>query len=103
MRANPKGAGNGDYEVDGATVATRLSTFDSCISSGSCKCDANACSSTTDIATYDLGRWYEAQRAVLPAPGTPSTINSDGKQHEIIVRWRERNDIEMSQTWAIEF
>lgn len=98
MRANPKGAGNGDYVVDGTSLASKLASFES-----GTKCDATACSSTSAIALYDLGRWYEAQRAVLPTPGTPSTIGKSGNAHTITIRWRERGDIEMSQTWVVEF
>lgn len=96
MRANPKGAGDGDYVVDETNLAAKLSSF----ASGP-KCDVSACSSTSAIALYDLGRWYEAQRA-LPAPGTPSSISKTGNEHTIIIRWRERGEIEMSQTWIVE-
>lgn len=99
MRANPKGAGDGDYEIDETNVAAKLDSFASAT-----KCDVNPCSTPSAIALYDLGRWYEAQRAVLPAPGTrPSTIDKTGNVHTIIIRWRERGDIEMSQFWEIEF
>ncbi len=98
MRANPKGAGDGDYVVNETSLATKLSSF----ASGT-KCDTNVCSTTSAIALFDLGRWYEAQRAVLPAPGMPSTISKSGNSHTITIRWRERGDIEMSQAWVVEF
>lgn len=98
MRANPKGASDGDYVVNETDVAAKLSSFASAT-----KCDVSTCGTPSAVALYDLGRWYEAQRAVLPTPGTPSTIDKVGNVHTIVIRWRERGDREMSQTWVVEF
>ncbi len=103
MRANPKGAGNGDYIVLDATAKnTKLSSFASCIADNTCKCDASPCTSFSKIATYDLGRWYDAQKATLPAAELPSTIQKAGNEHTITIRWRERGDMDMSQVWVVE-
>ncbi len=101
MRANSKGAGNGDYHVPQNTnVNAKLSTYESCKASA-CNCDTATCATTTNIATYDIGKWYEAQRRILPQSNNLSTIEKSGNQHTIILRWMER-DLEITQTWVIE-
>jgi type IV pilus assembly protein PilV len=101
MRANPKGAGDGNYDIaTKADMEAKLTAYESCKSSG-CNCDTATCSSTANIAIYDLAKWHEAQQKTLPQFDLFSTIDKDGNQHTITIRWRER-DLAMSQTWVVE-
>lgn len=103
MRSNSASvASGGAYDVsDSTAVNTLLSDYGTCRTS-SCDCDNNSCNST-DLATYDLGKWYDRMNAVLPgAKDSPATIAIDAsKKVTITVNWRER-DLGKSQTWEIQ-
>ena len=101
MRANHVAAGTGAYDLATATdVNNRLSTYNACKAS-SCNCDASACSTSTDEATYDIGKWYEAQDSLLPGSAiNRSTIKRVGNQYTITIRWWER-ELPIIQTWVV--
>ncbi len=102
MRANRVAAGAGAYDTgsSNSTVNTKLSTYTSCKAS-SCNCDSTACAAATDVATYDIGKWYEAQDALLPGTAQQrSTIVKTGAHYTITLRWYER-DLQISQSWDI--
>lgn len=101
MRANPKGAGDGSYDIPTKSdMQAKLTAYEGCKSSG-CNCDTAVCSSTANIAIYDIAKWHEAQQKALPQFGDFSTIEKVGNQHTITIRWKER-DLPITQTWVIE-
>lgn len=101
MRANDDGAKDGSYNIPTkADMEAKLAAYDGCKSSG-CNCDTATCTSTANIAIYDIAKWHEAQQTILPQFDQFSTIEKDGNQHTITIRWRER-DLPMSQTWVVE-
>lgn len=103
MRLNSNSVTDGGaYDVaDTTAVNTLLSDYATCKTS-SCDCDSTACN-TTDLATYDLGKWYDRMNVVLPgAKDSPATIEIDAsKKVTITVSWRER-DLGKTQTWEIQ-
>lgn len=103
MRANSAGVTSGGaYDVsDSTAVNTLLSDYGTCRTS-SCDCDTNSCSSN-NLATYDLGKWYDRMNAILPgAKDSPATIAIDAsKKVRITVTWQER-DLGKTQTWEIQ-
>ncbi len=100
MRANSGAAGTGSYTVnDTAAASTKYSAYQSC-STSTCNCDSTACTNT-DLALYDLGKWYATQLKSLPQSSTQkSTITVSGSTYTITIQWVER-DIPMSQKWAV--
>jgi type IV pilus assembly protein PilV len=103
MRANPTAAASGLYHVpDTSIVDSKQSAYGSCTSGGSCACHAaGAACDISNLALYDLGKWYEEQQKALPQSATPSTITRNGNQHTIVIRWIER-ELSMQQEWVIE-
>jgi type IV pilus assembly protein PilV len=103
MRINSAAvASGGAYDVsDASAVSTLLSDYGTCRTS-SCDCDNTSCNST-DLATYDLGKWYDRMNAILPgAKDNPATIAIDAsKKVTITVNWQER-DLGKTQTWEIQ-
>jgi type IV pilus assembly protein PilV len=103
MRINSAAvASGGAYDVsDASAVSTLLSDYGTCRTS-SCDCDNTSCNST-DLATYDLGKWYDRMNAILPgAKDSPATIAIDAsKKVTITVNWQER-DLGKTQTWEIQ-
>jgi type IV pilus assembly protein PilV len=101
MRSNHVAAGLGAYDLGTATaISTKLSAYNSCKAS-SCNCDNTACSTATDVATYDIGKWYEAQDLLLPGSAiSRSTIERAGNAYTITIRWWER-ELQITQTWKV--
>lgn len=87
MRANNVGAAAGSYNRASAPTGTIKD------------CDSVSCSSS-ELALYDLDRWYKALAARLPDPlSTVSSIVTVGNEHTVTIRWTER-DMEVVQTWV---
>jgi type IV pilus assembly protein PilV len=65
-------------------------------------CDTTSCTST-DLAAYDVRKWYDRAVAILPnAATTPPTIQiNSSKQATITIRWMER-DLSMRQIWVVQ-
>lgn len=103
MRANGASvADGGTYDVSNADAAKSIIiAYENCKAS-TCNCDASSCSSSV-LATYDLGKWYERTSALLPgAKDSPATVVIDGsKKITITVNWLER-DLGKSQKWEIQ-
>lgn len=103
MRLNSNGvADGGTYDVaNTSAVNTLLSNYATCRTS-SCDCDNTSCD-TAELATYDLGKWYDRMNAILPgAKDKPATIDIDAsKKVTITVHWQER-DLGKTQTWEIQ-
>ena len=103
MRANGSAAIDGGiYDVPTtAAMNTAHGTYGSCKGS-SCGCDTTACASA-DMATYDIGSWYDRVVATLPdAQTNPPTIQIDAsKQVTITIRWLER-DMSWTQSWIVQ-
>lgn len=99
MMANRAGADNGSYIVaEAPTTAT------------SCGDDDAGCTSSADLAQYDLKQWYDQQKKSLPTPGTPSSISRSIvdvgagvtlNRYTVTVRWMER-DIPVEQSWVVD-
>lgn len=105
MRANNTSAtvaNGGTYDVSSAAAATAIINSYATCSSSSCACDTSSCSAT-DLATYDLGKWYERMAAVLPDAGNSlATIDITAtKQVTITISWKER-DLNKSQSWVMQ-
>jgi type IV pilus assembly protein PilV len=97
-----KDADGSGYDVPtAADLNTVLTTYNACVSS-TCRCDTAQCASS-DLAAYDVGKWYDKIVATLPnARNTPPTIQVGAtKLTTITIRWAER-DLQMSQTWAVQ-
>lgn len=105
MRTNPAGRSGGSYDVGTATVTTIISNYQTCKSS-ICNCDnaASTCSAS-NLALYDLGKWYEMQDKLLPGASSVaanrSTIARAGNTITITLRWIEQ-DLLREQIWAVE-
>jgi type IV pilus assembly protein PilV len=93
----------GTYDVPDAPSATSIiSTYQSCKSS-TCTCDATAVCDTTQLATHDLGKWYERMSQVLPgASNNLATIVIDStKKVTVTINWTER-DMSKNQKWEVQ-
>jgi type IV pilus assembly protein PilV len=105
MRANHLGVTANNYNVPNAAAATSAAT-NTCLAS-SCKCDsAGANCSTSDLAAYDLARWYGRLQSLLPGASTNlATISRDAATNvvTITISWTERDQQQpVSQTWVIQ-
>lgn len=95
----------GTYDVPDTSSATSIiSTYQSCKSS-TCACDATAVCDTTQLATHDLGKWYERMGQVLPGASNNNnlaTIVIDStKKVTVTINWTER-DISKNQKWEVQ-
>jgi type IV pilus assembly protein PilV len=91
MRANSAAVSAGIYEVS-APPATEVT----------CGEDAAGCGSAAELAAYDLTRWYQALDAALPpVPGSPSSIDINGHQVTVTIRWSERG-VAKSRQWIVQ-
>jgi len=105
MRANPSAVSAGNYDVATPSDATsKISTYEGCKTS-SCSCGTSSCSAA-NLATYDLGKWYEKQKELqgVSPSGTlksPGTISRSGTQVTVTLRWIER-DLEKTQKWVVQ-
>jgi len=103
MRANSaEVTSGGGYDVpDASAASTAVSNYNSCKSSG-CACNTASCTSS-NLASYDLGSWYDRMKNVLPDAGTNlATININAsKQVTITIYWKEQ-DLSKKQTWVIQ-
>ncbi len=93
----------GTYDVPDASSATSIiSTYQSC-SGSTCACDATAVCDATQLATHDLGKWYERMGQVLPgASNNLATIAIDSaKVVTVTITWTER-DMSKNQKWEIQ-
>ncbi len=105
MRANSLAVSAGNYDASTSSDAnSKVSAYDSCKAS-SCACGSSSCSAA-NLATYDLGKWYEKQKELqgVPPSGTlkaPGTISRTGTQVTVTLRWIER-DLEKTQVWVVQ-
>lgn len=101
MRANVARVTAGDYDAaTKADVDTKRTSYNGCTN---CNCDASPCSAS-DLALYDLGKWYEKQDRLLPgASGNPATISRDPGTNLVTIhlRWVER-DLPFTQSWEFQ-
>lgn len=104
MRANSDSVvAGGTYDVPDATsAASIISTYQSCKAS-TCACNDTGACSAAQLATHDLGRWYERMDKVLPGSSSNlATIGIDGaKRVTVTIRWTER-DISKNQKWEVQ-
>jgi len=106
MRLNLSAVYNGDYDAaDSTTAASKVFTYGGCKGSASqCKCDdAAANCNTANLATYDLGKWYEKIGATLPEGSTNlATISrTTANKVTITLQWKER-DLLKSHIWEVQ-
>jgi type IV pilus assembly protein PilV len=106
LRVNPTGLDNGDYDVASSTDAdTIVSNYQACSGSGgACNCDgASASCDASDLALYDLGRWYTKMDQILPgAKAKRATITrTAGNLIDIEIFWTER-DVDKSLVWQVQ-
>lgn len=101
MRANSAAVSTGKYDASSSAAAsTKISAYNTCKAS-TCACNTSACNSD-NLATYDLGKWYEKQSSLLPgAASNPATIDRSGSQVTITINWIER-DLSKSQRWVVQ-
>lgn len=110
MRANSSAVSAGNYDTPTSSDAnSKFSSYRSCKSS-SCACGTSSCSAA-NLATYDLGNWYEKQKELQGVPlispyestppRYPGTISRTGTQVTVTLRWIER-DLEKTQTWVAQ-
>lgn len=105
MRSNMTGVVAGNYTVAAETNAnTAVSTYAACgASGGTCDCTGTGSCSVANMATYDLGTWYDRLDKTLPGSSAKrATIESLGsREFRITIKWDER-DLSKSQTWVIQ-
>lgn len=99
MRANPAAILNSDYDVADTTAANTV------IGSTVTDCAANTCTST-EMAKYDLKKWYELQNKLVPGAksGERSTItrpSASSRTVTVTLRWME-DDLLKEQIWEVE-
>lgn len=109
LRANPAAAHSDAYVVTtSSAAASALSAYEGCAAS-TCYCDkpdGTVACSTAELATFDLGKWYQSQqRALVLGPNfatiTRTTINSSLDKHLITMRWVEQENPK-SQQWEVQ-
>lgn len=104
MRANSNSVvSGGTYDVPDSTAASSIySTYKSCKAS-SCACSGASICNATQLATHDLGRWYERMETVLPGASiSPATISIDAARKAIVtINWIER-DLNKNQKWEVQ-
>jgi type IV pilus assembly protein PilV len=85
---------NSDY-------TTIKANYDICIG-GTCKCDSSVCDSS-NLATYDLGKWYEMHDKYLPgASKTRATVGiTAANLVTVTIFWTEK-DFDRSQKWVVQ-
>ena len=102
MRSNRAAFAANSYHVPTTSAAaTTVSTYGSCKSS-SCDCQGSACS-TSNLAIYDLGQWYELTDILLPGSLTnrPTiTRNPATNEATIDIKWTEK-DVQQSKSWTV--
>ncbi len=106
MRINMTGVVAGNYTVATETDANgKASAYATCGPSGdgSCNCIGTASCSVANMATYDLGTWYDRLDRTLPGSSSKrATIESMGsREFRITIKWDER-DLQKSQAWVIQ-
>ena len=92
MRANGDAViSGGGYDV--GDVSTVSSTNN---------CDTTSCSST-ELAAFDLSKWFARAAATLPiAQVPPPTVTVDAsRQARVTINWTER-DLTMNQSWNVQ-
>lgn len=102
MRANPTGTTNNLYKVlNNTEYDAKKAAYGTCIGSG-CNCDASACD-YTNLATYDLGKWYEMHDKYLPgASKTRATVDRTAANLvTVTIFWTEK-DFDRSQKWVVQ-
>lgn len=106
MRSNRAGFTADAYNVLTASdAATIITNYGSCSGSGgSCNCEAGApaCNSS-NLALYDLGKWYEQTDRLLPGSiGNRPTISRNSATNEVTVtiNWMEK-DVPQTKRWMV--
>ena len=110
MRSNLAGVSAGNYNVSASTAPAKISAYNSCKNSATgCGCDLTGANcNTSNLATYDLGKWYERLAATLPEASTNlATISTSSSgsstQVIIIIQWKDRDLLTpKSHTWTAE-
>lgn len=104
MRTNTTGLYAGNYDAaTSAAAAAKVSAYDACKASG-CRCDVSTANcSTSSLATYDLGKWYEKISAVLPEGSTnlATVSRTASNMVTITIQWKER-DILKNHVWEVQ-
>lgn len=76
----------------GVPAGTARSNYQACKAS-TCNCASTTCSSA-QLATYDLGQWYEQQERLVPgaqdAGWATITIGASGNDVTVTMRWIEQ-------------
>lgn len=101
MRLNSPAVSAGNYDAATASDAnSKISTYDGCKGS-TCSCGTSSCNAA-NLATYDLGQWYEKQKELQGGTlSSPGTISRTGSQVTITLRWVER-DLGKTQQWVVQ-
>ena len=81
MRANPQGVIDGDYVIDTATTP-----------SSPPDCRTSACSTSEDLASFDLGEWKNAIVRLPEGTGEITQVAGTPPVNTITVRWNELRD-----------
>jgi type IV pilus assembly protein PilV len=105
MRANAIGARNGNYAATGAPAVPQ-----------DCGDNGSGCATNSDIANFDLTRWYQLLGNRLPpvqSPAVAGKIDLTGtvtrtyqgtatvfSNYLITIKWQER-DLTITQTWEV--
>lgn len=106
MRLNLTGVSAGNYNVSTvAAAASKISAYNSCKGSAAgCGCNLTGANcSTSNLATYDLGQWYERLAASLPdASSSLATISTPSSNLvTITIQWKE-HDLPKNHTWIVQ-
>lgn len=111
MRAAVKGLpSNGDVvnalNNYGIPASTARSNYQACKAS-TCNCASTTCSSA-QLATYDLGQWYEQQEKLVPGAKDAgwATIGVSGNDVTVTMRWIEQENkanpgIPLQESWVV--
>jgi len=103
MRGNPTGFLANAYEIpNDTTFNTKIAAYTTC-KVDTCHCETSACD-PTNLALYDIGRWYELVKNTLPGAETRMPfIDRNGTTREvtITIRWVEK-DSERTASWTAQ-
>lgn len=104
MRSNTTGLYAGNYDAATSAAATaKITAYNACKAAG-CQCDASTANcSTSSLATYDLGKWYDKIGASLPEGSTNlATISrTTANKVTITLQWKER-DLLKNHKWEVQ-
>lgn len=104
LRTNTAAARAGNYTTaTKADADAKKAAYDGC-SAAACNCYSGGNCTAANLATFDLGTWYQRVETALPgATENRPTIIFDAATNTatITINWRER-DLGQTQSWEVQ-